>query len=40
MDIGQEIKNKRIELGLTQKEFSDALGIGKYGDRTLGRWEN
>lgn len=40
MDIGQEIKNKRIELGLTQKELADALGIGRYGDRTLRRWEN
>lgn len=40
MDIGQQIKEKRIELGLTQKEFSDALGLGKNGDRTLRRWEN
>lgn len=35
-----EIKNKRKRLGLTQKEFSDALGLGKNGDRTLRRWEN
>lgn len=40
MDIGQQVKEKRIELGLTQKEFSDALGLGKNGDRTLRRWEN
>ncbi|WP_353095726.1 DNA (cytosine-5-)-methyltransferase [Tissierella praeacuta] len=40
MDIGQQIKEKRIQLGLTQKEFSDALGLGKNGDRTLRRWEN
>lgn len=40
MDMGQQIKEKRIELGLTQKEFSDALGLGKNGDRTLRRWEN
>lgn len=35
-----EIKNKRISLGLTQKEFSDALGLGRSGERTLRRWEN
>lgn len=34
------IKEKRERLGLTQKEFADALGLGKYGDRTLRRWEN
>ncbi|WP_099353147.1 DNA (cytosine-5-)-methyltransferase [Fredinandcohnia onubensis] len=37
----EEIKKKRERLGLTQKEFADALGIlGKYGDRNLRRWEN
>ncbi|MBG9624509.1 MULTISPECIES: DNA (cytosine-5-)-methyltransferase [Bacillus] len=35
-----EIKNKRQRLGLTQKEFADALGLSKNGDRTLRRWEN
>ena len=34
------IKEKRQSLGLTQKELSDALGLGKNGDRTLRRWEN
>lgn len=34
------IKEKRERLGLTQKEFADALGMGKYGDRTIRRWEN
>lgn len=34
------IKQKRIDLGLTQKDFADALGLGKFGDRTLRRWEN
>lgn len=34
------IKKKRQSLGLTQKEFSDALGLGKNGDRTVRRWEN
>jgi DNA (cytosine-5)-methyltransferase 1 len=40
MDIGHKIKEKRLKLGLTQKELSDALGMGKNGDRTLRRWEN
>lgn len=35
-----EIKEKRLSLGLTQKEFADALGLGKNGERTLRRWEN
>lgn len=35
-----DIKEKRLRLGLTQKEFSDALGLGRNGDRTLRRWEN
>ena len=34
------IKDKRLQLGLTQKEFADALGLGKDGARTLRRWEN
>ena len=34
------IKAKRLSLGLTQKDFADALGLGKNGDRTLRRWEN
>ena len=29
-----------MQLGLTQKDFADALGMGKHGDRTLRRWEN
>ena len=40
MEIHESIKNKRRELGLTQKDFADALGLGKNGDRTLRRWEN
>ncbi len=40
MDISLEIKEKRKRLGLTQKDFADALGMGKNGDRTLRRWEN
>lgn len=38
--IKENIKNKRKELGLTQKELADALGLGKSGDRTIRRWEN
>ncbi|KYG27722.1 DNA (cytosine-5-)-methyltransferase [Alkalihalobacillus trypoxylicola] len=34
------IKEKRIRLGMTQKELADSLGMGKNGDRTLRRWEN
>ncbi|WBL15119.1 DNA (cytosine-5-)-methyltransferase [Sutcliffiella sp. NC1] len=40
MEKTREIKEKRERLGLTQKEFADALGLGKYGDRTIRRWEN
>ncbi len=40
MNNGDAIKEKRIRLGLTQKDFADALGMGKTGDRTLRRWEN
>lgn len=40
MEMHENIKNKRQELGLTQKDFADALGLGKNGDRTLRRWEN
>jgi DNA (cytosine-5)-methyltransferase 1 len=40
MDNNTAIKEKRMQLGLTQKEFSDALGLGKNGERTLRRWEN
>ena len=40
MNIGISIKNKRNELGLTQKDFADALGMSRNGERTLRRWEN
>lgn len=40
MKIAEQIKTKRQQLGITQKEFADALGLGKFGDRTLRRWEN
>ena len=35
-----KIKEKRQRLGVTQKEFADALGLGRFGDRTIRRWEN
>lgn len=35
-----EIKEKRLKLGLTQKDLADALGLGVHGDRKIRRWEN
>lgn len=40
MSIGDDIKKKRIDLGLTQNDFADALNMGRNGARTLRRWEN
>ena len=34
------IKEKRKRLQLTQKELADAVGMSKFGDRTIRRWEN
>ncbi len=34
------IKKKRIRLQMTQKELADAVGMSKFGDRTIRRWEN
>ena len=39
-DYSEQIRTKRERLNMTQKEFADALGLSKYGDRTLRRWEN
>lgn len=39
-NIAAIIKAKRERLHMTQKEFADALGLSKYGDRTIRRWEN
>lgn len=33
------IKNKREELGLTQREFARLLHLGTQGERTVRRWE-
>ena len=34
-----EVREKRADLGLTQKEFAAALGMGSNGERTVRRWE-
>ncbi|HCA7054797.1 TPA: DNA (cytosine-5-)-methyltransferase, partial [Staphylococcus pseudintermedius] len=31
---------KRSRLNMTQKEMADAIGLSKYGDRTIRRWES
>lgn len=33
------IIEKRKRLGMTQKELADAIGLAKFGDRTIRRWE-
>ncbi|RIY34221.1 DNA (cytosine-5-)-methyltransferase [Psittacicella melopsittaci] len=38
-DASALIKQKRSNLHLTAKEFADALGMGKSGERTLRSWE-
>lgn len=39
MSVALEVREKRAELGLTQKEFAAALGLGTSGERTIRRWE-
>ena len=39
-DEANLILNKRNRLHMTQKELADAVGMPKYGDRTIRRWEN
>ena len=39
MDASIEIRNKRKLLGLTIKEFSDAIGLGRNGDKLFRAWE-
>lgn len=34
------IRSKRERLNMTQKELADAVGLSKFGDRTIRRWEN
>ncbi|MCD8886612.1 DNA (cytosine-5-)-methyltransferase [Staphylococcus epidermidis] len=38
--IASLIREKRKKLNMTQKELADAIGMPKYGDRTIRRWEN
>ena len=40
MTTSELIREKRIRLNMTQKELADAVGLSKYGDRTIRRWEN
>lgn len=37
--VSELIKQKRQRLNMTQKELADAVGMSKYGDRTIRRWE-
>jgi len=39
-DVSRFIKSKRKEMGATQKEFANAVGLSKHGDRTIRRWES
>ena len=39
-DEAKLIYEKRIRLNMTQKELADSIGMPKYGDRTIRRWEN
>lgn len=36
---GLIIQNRRINLNISQKELADAMGMSKYGERTIRRWE-
>lgn len=40
LSASEVIREKRIKLNMTQKELADAIGLPKYGDRTIRRWEN
>ena len=39
LSVAAQIKAKRERLNMSQKEFADALGMSRYGDRTIRRWE-
>lgn len=39
-NIGAKIREKRETLGITVKEFADALGLGKNGEKLLRDWES
>ena len=38
-NICNEIREKREALGITAKEFADALGLNKNGEKLLREWE-
>lgn len=38
--LGDEIRERREALGITVKEFADALGLSKNGEKLLREWEN
>lgn len=38
-NISNEIREKREALGITTKEFADALGLNKNGEKLLREWE-
>ena len=39
MELAVEIKNRRETLGLSIKEMSDAIGLGRDGDKLFRAWE-
>jgi DNA (cytosine-5)-methyltransferase 1 len=40
MNTSNEIKDKRLGMGLTQAEFAELLGLRNSGERTIRGWEN
>lgn len=38
--LAEQVAEKRKELGFTQREFANALGMGPSGVRTVRRWES
>ena len=40
MASAEVIKQKRLELGLSAKEFADALRLGRNGNKLISSWEN
>ena len=34
------VKHKREKMGLNQRQFTDLLGLGESGDRTIRGWES
>lgn len=40
ISVPEQVKAKRLRLHMSQKEFADALGMPRYGERTIRRWES